>query len=481
MAITMRIAGPAMIVVATVWQARHRRFKDPPLLVRLGRLARVLVAAVALVAIDRRHWLALPCLLFIFPEPFLEYIVVPFGRPRVAYWTTRILLPQSTLREPRAGAVLNELRARLFRNRGVDSPWWRPFSAALFAGEMGRTAGAATLTARAIVDVLDNRRDDARKLLAVAQEMSVWHAPRAARRYAQAWLLADAAERGAYGEVIRLSMAGPVTLRAAFMRSAARAVLGLSRPSPAKLKALWLCAPARRASLPLLQRALATPRRPPLKIGDRGFRDAQTALLGLGALPLGAATRDEVRRAAVVGQVATDSGEIEAFVAARKEQLHAGYDVRTMVAKAGDQLVREIGQISRNAAVDACHDNAEPALIIAAKDQLQSELLHELESACARLPRHQAPPTTDHEPHWRAWAQIRGAARSYREALPDRTDQLYLCIGVKLIDHGAWLFNVVGAKCLAHDIFRWVLRLGPPAAGQRKVLKRNLRLGYLFS
>ncbi len=132
-----------------------------------------------------------------------------------------------------SAAVLNELRARLRWGWLLDDERLLRLSRPLRRGDRIDAARGATVAVRATLDALKGDFEHARPLFALAMEMR--HSPRNVRCYCQAWLLADAAKRADYVEVLRLSWRGPRTLRRKFLRACAERLLLQELHTPALL------------------------------------------------------------------------------------------------------------------------------------------------------------------------------------------------------------------------------------------------------
>ncbi len=425
----------------------------------------------------------LPLLLMVlaYPQPIYDCLLLPLGVPYSGYWFSRLLFPHQIVDEVRGGAVFNELRVRLrwglrLQPRDLGRLQRRLFEADRRSTD--RPIRGATLAARAILDALAGDLVNARQLFAVVQDLKPAHASRSARVFAQAWLLADAASRGALHEVVRGSWRGPRTCRALFLRRVALRLVG-SAPSPssspASLYLWWLLAPARIQHWPLLRAALRA--EPRARAGDAqlGFRSAKAELLALEQKPAGVLSRADLRRVAVLWQSVFESGELLALTRARRDALQGSFDEHQIVARLERDVISRLAEHWRTTLVDEFEEADEPSLILLAKDQLQFELLGELEQACAGLARGKSPALHEFEPHWRTWAHVRAVAREFLDVLHDRRPLLFDTVGGILLNHGAWLHNTELSRLLAHDLFRFLQPLSPPGEN-RAILQRNLNV-----
>jgi hypothetical protein len=414
------------------------------------------------------------------PQPLLSFVFIPLGVPYVAYHFTRALRPFAVVGEVRGGAVFNELRARLRWGLKLDRASTAPLAENLAEFGVARNDKAvrtASLAARAMFDVLEGDAEHARELFGVAQVMSSAHGSRSTRAYCQSFLLSDAARRGAYHEVVRLARRGPRTRRGVFLRGAALRILGATNaPRPWLLKGYFLLAPARRHTLSLLRLALAAEPRSELPIAGEGLAAARSAVFAVLRLPRGVVTRGELRRLACMWQAVFASGELRETFGARRMELEGTFDVDSLHARLERDIVQFLAESWRDSLADGDTDETEPPLVLAAKDQLQFELLGEIESLCAALPRGDSRTTDELCQHWRAWARVRALADLFFDVLPDRAALVAQNVGGTLLNHGAWLFNKEHARILAHDIFRFLYPLLPKDDPNRAAIKRNMRL-----
>jgi hypothetical protein len=443
--------------------------------VRIG----FLLVAVATARAGSFPW-SLVCLAFAFPLPLVN-LLVPAGLPNVTYWVARVLRPHSIAEEPVGGATFHELRARLHRGVGLAAGATKELGkrlANLFDGQRDRTVRGATITAHGMLDAVRGDWNGARELFDVVQDMRFSHAPRSARTYCQAWLLADAARRGAHHEVMRLARRGPWSFRRVFLRECARRLLGRPTRLPdAALVLAWLLAPARGAGHPLLKRALDARPRAEIHVTGGDLATATSATVSLLRLPRGAARRSELFRVARAWQRVLESGELSSTFAARREALAANFDVAGPVRTLETELTALFAELLRDSLAEDPAGEDEPLLVTTAKDALQSELLGELEELCGDLPTDTSNRFDGYQHHWRTWARVRAVARRFLDALPERRAFLYGAVGPTLLNHGAWLHNSDEGLLLAHDVFRFLLEIAPRDVEDYDTLKKNAAIG----
>jgi len=414
----------------------------------------------------------------VLPQVVLSGFLIPLGVPRLTYAFARVTFPFATAGEPRGGSLFNELRARLSWNRALAPAQLSTMDGVLlFRAASDKSVRGASLCVQATLDALSGQRESARDLFALAQSMNPRHAGRSVRAFAQAWLLADAAERGAYHELRFAATRGPRTVRCWFLRKIAQRLLGEpASPTSKQLWAAWLLAPGRRHTLPLLRQALATPPRAEIEARGAGLASARRATLELERAPLGMATRAELRRLACAWQAVFDSGELTTLVIRRRDELHANFDADALAARFEQDIIGILARAWRWAPPDDVAESDEPFLILSAKDELQSQLLGEVESLCSTLPRGAARTTDDLEQHIRNWARVRSSLRAFLDALPEREALLFASVGLNILNHGAWLYNKERARILGHDVFRFLIRITPKNDPNRRTIEQNLRI-----
>ncbi|HYQ01485.1 MAG TPA: hypothetical protein VER96_22585 [Polyangiaceae bacterium] len=414
------------------------------------------------------------------PSLVLELLLIPAGIPHLAYYFTRMMYPFAIFGEPRGRAVFNELRARLR---------WGWLLAPERIVELGRelvvfnqfgsdrAIGAATVAARAQLDALASNHEHARELFSAVQAMDWRHASRAARVYSQAWLLADAAHRGAFHEVVRLSLRGPYTGRRWFMGAAARRILGQSGLEQNwKLVGRWLFSPGKRQSFGFLRRALATTSWPASSPIEPGLPGAKRLSFELMQLPKGVPTRSDVARLARTWQTVLDSGELNQSLSERRQALNASFDVGAVAARFERQIVALLGELVAVTQPDSEPEEEYPLLLLAAMDRLHGDWFGELEDLCNSLLHNKAHVTNDLDKHWRTWARVRRLTGLLSDVLPERAAWIFSSVGGQLLNHGAWLYNNERAHTLAHEIFYYLLTITPKDDMNRGTIVKNFRL-----
>jgi hypothetical protein len=402
-----------------------------------------------------------------YPTPALNHLLVPLGIPGLAFTLTRLVRPPQLGFENPSAAVFYELRARLRWGFMLRPEQRRRLGLRLFADASWRARGTS-IAARALLDALDGDLDQARAMFSLAATFE--HAPRDVKSYCQAWLMADAAARGDYVELLRVSERGPRTSRARFLGACARRILGFGI-ADRRLYWLWLLAPARRQGLRLMQLARSTPWPDPAPPLEPGFGPARDALVQLQAA--GAVTREQVTVVAVAWDTLLRSGELEAQLAERLSKLDSNADPARLAGEVEQEVTELLGEAWQRARGPA---GPPPALLLAAIDGVRARLLDELETLVAPL-RHGDMRTTDETlEHTRTWAEIRYRSDHYLALFPDEAPTLNDAIGSELWSHAVWLHNRECCYPLSHDLFRWLVAVTPPGDTNLETLRENQQL-----
>jgi len=467
-----------IIVGYVIRRANRKRTAAPPVstppgLFVIGARVILLTATLTLALMAKSPaWWSCACFGWVLMPLYAVPLAVRSGMPRVAHAVTRI----SHLGTGRALAVFNELRAFAARARTVDRKKLRRRVIVLFDLPTDNFVRHASVASLALLDALLGDPASARALFRVIQDFGYPYASRSIRTYAQVWLLADAANRGSYAEVVELSYRGPITFQRRYFR--ARALHHLRHaPAPSRwLEAgAWLVTPLLRYRLGPSPKLDNESVRPELTIPPElpGVRQVTFDALRLNP---GQITRSEVRNLAAAWQSAFESGEVLAHVTRQAEQVDALIDADAAVARIEDGLVEALAELWQHSLPDTNETPPNPPLLEYAKDRLQSELLDDIQSVVGRLPhgKDQRPMLFEHE--WRAWAQLRAKLTSFETMIPERAEQLVHTATLPILNYGAWLYNSQNARALSNEIFRWLLKRYPKDHVDYKTVKRNVRI-----
>ncbi len=416
-----------------------------------------------------------------FPSILLRFVFVPLGLPRVAYWFPVLTVPLAHSGEIRGGAALMAALA-LTRRRNLQarSAEWLDRELSLMSQSQCMAATAAGVLAAA-----RGKRETARRIFGAVDVVSD-RAPRVARRVAREWLVADAAERGAWEEVVLLGQSGfkqigwPRT-----MGALARRLLGLpNAASSGVLVVAWLASRHRLATLPIVRRAIATPRRSslapeaptPSLASPHG--DALTPALQAHAAALRAPSEASVIAAGRAWDAVRTSGYVAALFARRAIALETRATAENALVRLVDVAERDLAPIVAGLAPSVLE--ASPTLAAASRVSRRKVML-EIESiagAMAQRTARKEPLHTSGE--WMEWGALRRACElALREAAPEVRRTVFAAVYGPACNHAVWLFNAQGEKLLANGMFRWLAREAKAVndATALKLLEKNVKIG----
>jgi hypothetical protein len=397
--------------------------------------------------------------------PLARAACVPLGRVRLAHACSRLA---DGGEDPEGTALVIGAWAAAFEPPGRDQvPWLEERLAA-----RGRI-GDAEIAAAGLLAAARGERDVCRLLLTSIADLGE-HGP-AVRELAGEWLAGDDAEHGAWSAIAARAAAGragvdvwPPSPLTFFLEGVAGRLGAGVRISDIDLVTRWLLARRRRATWPLLRRALAartepassaTAPAPPVAAAAAlpAALAAQAACVrahGAGALDaatLGRAaaawdrvatdtdTRLDVLRRAVVLDAASDAGER----ALRRAVADAAADLAELALAAGVPLASLAGS----------------AVLASAGSQARHRLLADLETAFGalvdRCADRRALPALD---EWRAFLALRAAYRRAAEAGGLELRRLaYPHAHAALTKLAVWLWNDRREHVLSHAVSSWLL------------------------
>jgi hypothetical protein len=429
---------------------------------------------------------------FTIPWPFARFVLIPLGLARMAYWLTRTA--DVVFRIDRHGGASTAAAWALCRQSPPDDEtvdWLtRKLAEQAPLGGAGILASGLLLAARGDVD-------GARTLIASVADVDERVCPPEARRLANAWLAADAAERGQWARVAELGQTLDQGGRLAWLLSAIAQSLLLEPMAPGKL-GLWLrwaLAPRRRATLPLVRRALSAldgtfiepegdaPLAPAADVpGDDAIGTALSLHTSVLTRPSGALRPDDVRAAGQAWDHALLDKETRGLLLKRSMILGAGTadgvlarmrtavedDLAAAVLASGMKLV-DLGGLGAG----------ETASRVRAR--LRDRLLTEIEAASDALRRRtddkRGLPGPD---EWREFANLRAL---YERGVSSAGTELRRLAFVKVYpdanSFAVWLFNDHRQRPLGNAIFRWLLAEATALDDSRAValLTKNVNCG----
>ncbi|WP_437277377.1 hypothetical protein WME90_40010 [Sorangium sp. So ce375] len=426
-------------------------------------------------------WCALPLApltLLMAPWPFARHVIIPLGLPRTAYCVA--WLSDWTFRADRRGGAALAAAWALCRARRPDA------AVEAWVSELiersGERAGAgpapapsaplrgAGIAAGAMLAAHRGDVEGARALFDSVTSLDDRACPSEARRIAAGWLAAEAASRGDWAAVAGHACVGGG--RALSLLGAVAARLLGEEPAPGALALWlrWLIAPRRRATLPLLRRALAAgagaPRPEPeapepcaAKVAE-GDLWSRAVLLHAALLlrPRGQVSGDDLRRLGGAWDAALDDERAQAELRARAASLGAS-GAQAALGPLARAVEEDLAATLRAARVPRAEWDDLGATIGRTRRRLRDELLSEVEIACDALrrrvdERRELPALSE----WREWTSLRA---QYEAAAVLVGTELRRLAFPKLhadVCHAAvWLFNTRKERAIANAMFRWLL------------------------
>lgn len=392
-----------------------------------------------------------------FPAFTLRRLLAPLGLPRVAYVFARVSPPLAASVEVRGGAVFFAALALLHARRSEPATMaWLETRLVEAVHLRGMSLAAAGLLAAA-----RGKRETARSLLAAVDGPHGRPAARVARRAARTWLITDAARRGDWGAVLTLGRRSGFAMRwPSLMGAIAARILGDPRaPSDWRLRLAWFVTPHRRATWPMVRRALSVPRgaesAAPEPTDTEGALDA--------ALHAHAACLRAPSSTAL-------SAAARAWDAARAS---------TALTERWLETVED--DLSHHAWLAAEGATATSPTLTAAARRARRRELDALAFDVRDLERRMAEKLRLHVlEEWMAWSTLRRRCeRALRGADPSERRGVFVTVYSGACNYAVWLFNGRGEKLLANRIFRWLLEIGEGVADPSAVtlLKKNIASG----
>jgi hypothetical protein len=463
-------------------------------------LAIAAVAALCLVFVEAGWWWAVPPTAWLGLAPTVGWVVaericVPRGWVRPAHALVRHAHHAGG--DPGGAALVAAARALAHQAapRAADVAYLDATAA-----RRGRV-GDAEIAAGAALAWGRGDRAAARALFESLADLAEHHP--AVREIAGEWLAADDAERGAWRRI--LERAGepttwPATPTTVLLEGVAARLLGRpGAPSPTGLWARWLEAPHRRATLPLVRRALAA-RPAPAPTPGRPARAAATAAAAPDAPPpasplaraiaahvalaRGPVTADRLARAAAAWDHALDDADTRIAVLQRAASLGAP-------STAGDRALRDLAAAAAADLAGAAGDAglglaplagaSSPTLAEAAR-RARQRLLGDLELDFARLAdrvdERAALPAAD---EWRGFLALRAAYDRAAAAGGLELRRLAFVHANTAVGRLAiWLWNQRDEYVLSHAMSAWLaaeaLEVGDAHALEVHAANARLRL-----
>lgn len=430
--------------------------------------------------------------------PLLRRTVIAGGLVRASYWLSQLARP--TFAQDRAGGAALAGALALLHARTHDAT-----GASWLEGKLtGQPKlGLAGVVASGLLAASRGDRAGARDLMLSADNFDPDFAPAAARRVANEWLVADAAERGDWTTVIRR---GVLPERASaytrfLARAAARirgeALPGEPNPTDVGLWWSWLFAPGRKILRPLLDQARAAPRvlhqrkpppppaePPPPAIDPAAYAGDPVAYAqALHALWTTAPELD--KRLTPTHMQSLCTAWEAAFAPAEKRMvqraLALGAQTRGELATAGLRRVvaSDLARLARAGELPLPTFDAALPIAAAAASELRATLLEEVEKGSDQLRQR----TTDNRrlpstEELREWNRLR---RTYEEAVKLGGMELrYLMfpqVHRDACNYAVWLWNDRKEYGISGPIFTWLLREAEAVGDQEAIELQRKNVG----
>jgi hypothetical protein len=295
-------------------------------------------------------------------------------------------------------------------------------------------------------------------------------ATRYLRCTARDWLVAEAAARGDWQDVIWRGKRGADSFRWSYAvaRMAERINRHAEAPADWLLIVLWLRAPRRLRLLPLLRTARALPRAP--KPGARFTRPRswQQAIAPLGAMLCeagqGATTLQREQFAAAI-QGAAANLLVPAMRSRIEERLRnlapnlSGMDgAESVIASARAQLT-QLAHTMIEHAPQLAQDGADRPVIGEAIERMRLRAMQDIETRAQDFAqRTSQKKNLGAALEWAAWADLRARAERLLRLAPQTENALFAAMYVPMCNFAVYQHNEVKHLRLAHDMFCWMHR-----------------------
>ncbi|WP_437526893.1 hypothetical protein WME79_41820 [Sorangium sp. So ce726] len=421
-----------------------------------------------------------PLALLMAPWPFVRHVIIPLGLPRAAYFIAS--LSDGTFRADRRGGAALAAAWALCRARKPDAAVGAWVSERIErAGERTGAAPApssvsadplrgAGIAAGAMLAAHRGDAEGARALFDSVGSLDERACPSEARRIAAGWLAAEAASRGDWTAVSGYACVGGG--RAISLLGAVAARLLGEEPAPGALGLWlrWLIAPHRRATLPLVRRALAAgagaPRPEPeapepcaAKVAE-GDLWSRAVLLHATLLlrPRDQVSGDDLRRLGGAWDAALDDERAQAELRERAASLGAS-GAQAALGPLARAVEEDLAATLRAARVPRAAWDDLGATIGRTRRRLRDELLSEVEIACDALrrrvdERRELPPLSE----WREWTSLRAQYEAAAVLVGVEFRRLaFPKLHADVCHAAVWLFNTRKERVIANAMFRWLL------------------------
>jgi hypothetical protein len=425
--------------------------------------------------------LVAPMVIVVAPGLVIEYLVVPLGLPRVSYWAARCLWTMEVAREAEAGAAMYGALALALARKAPAKEMidWLEFKV-----KNAHPLRGAAVTTLGLLAAMRGDRRRARALLLVVDPSERTFVSTRGRAVARDWLVANAARIGNWREVIRLGRPGygyDNGLRWSYcMARIAERVSGAPRGARDwQVWLIWLMAPRRRATLPLLRRALAVPRatEPPDVVAPPAAEALPQALAAFAdALPDRSARAPVVLAVAAAGvELSLEAAATGATIAERAEALGAQNDAEAVVAgmrtRLADLLVPLLEDIPSLAG-----GSPRSPILGQAVDQVRVRLFRDIEAQCKDFEdRRKREDFSSAAAEWEAWATMRDAADRLLALSPESEPVLFQAMYSPMCNFAVFEHNTCKRITLGYAIFSWLYRHAQLDASALRLLESNMK------
>jgi hypothetical protein len=467
------------LIIYFLSRGRSSSIPFPPLAwIWLGKCVQlgVLLVVFGVLPGADRIWLAPAFILLLAPNFVLKQIVVRLGWPRFAYWVARTCGPAQSMHEAGVGAAFYGALALMRQPRSTQAIDWL----AARANKTPAARGAGVVTA-GLLAALRGDRHRARCLFVVADALTPKLIAASVKVVARDWLVADAARVGDWHEVIRLGRRGRASLRWSYSlaRIGERLTGDPKGPHDWLLWLCWMLAPRRRATLPLLRRALAAaPALEPAPAAASVGGELPDALADLARVIEGRFVQDGQSLARSVRAVdgALDHPSTRALLQRRILALGARHDAEAIIAGFRSRLVDLIEPLIEELPRLA-HGPDRGVLLDQAIDRTKAKLFRDIEARCRdyreRLARGNA---MDALAEWEAWAVLRDSADRLLELAPVSKHALFHTMYTPMCNFAVFQHNVCKRVALAHQIFWWLRQHSESNLSASELLSKNMRV-----
>ncbi len=399
------------------------------------------------------------------PWLLVRFVFIPLGMAGMAYRIAR-RAGHPWYRDPIGGAVLSGALAAM-RKRKHDPALARWLRSQLHRDRIG----GAGIVAAALLDADAGDRDAARAVLAGLDEVEPDICPPLARTIALDWLVADAARRGAWHELVERVSDDPFPTRTTrFIGLCARRMIGEPGVGRGNVLSAWLRAPRRLRTIGLLWAAVRRSRLGKVAIPDEELamlaaNEAKEPVLGalalhaeLAAMPATLPVQSAlVERLGAAWDFALGDFGLRGEVRERAESLAVGATGELLVARLQRAVARDLAALVCQCGRDAERLRAPFGILRRAREIHFEDVIEQLTQACTALGRRRTPELTPLDA-WVTWVRLRRAylvAAAPLEA--SERAMLYGVVEQEVRQAAAWLWNERGERGLAHGMCLFLL------------------------